>query len=185
MDATDVGGGVRHFEIPGVVGSETADDVDLLERLLDRRGARHRRGDIDGLELRADVTRLQARDVSVARRCRQPSVGVEVNAPPRLADAAAQFSGAVVVAVDQRRRLQDPRDPGVLERRGDPGAAISSAASNKRETFPFANRNAVVSGSVGRGKQLGDGARQLGTAKGFGEARQRGVERVRVRIAGD
>ena len=87
------------------------DDVDLLDRLADRRVAGDRRRDIDRPELPSDAARVKPRHVGhqrvrlALRRCRW-------RGPAMLTLVIlAQLLGDVVVAVDQRRALEDAVDP--------------------------------------------------------------------------
>ena len=121
MDAAHVGGGAREREGLGITRDDLAHEVDLLERLLDLHGARLVGRDEHRPELPADHSAPQSRDIGVVMHGRLLETLAQVNRPALLALALGQGLGPVVVPVDQRRRLENARDPRLVVGRGRGG----------------------------------------------------------------
>ena len=109
VDSYDFVGGAGEREVLWVGFDHPLDDVDLLDRVADGGVACDLRGDIDRPELPADAAGMKPRHVGHQRL--GPLVGAARQALYLQAVILAQLLGDVVVAVDQRRRLEDAVDP--------------------------------------------------------------------------
>ena len=116
VDAHDVVGGPRQLEVARIGFHHSIDGIDLLERRADRRIAGHFGRDVDRPELPADTALVKPRHVGHQRMVR-PTVGAAREALDAEIVILAQLFGDVVVAVDQRRALEDSIDPRLDVRR--------------------------------------------------------------------
>ncbi len=110
VDAADIGGGGGEFERVGVARDDLADEIDLLERLdhLILLGLAGR--DEHRPELPADHALPQSRDIGVVGVGERGEPLGEIEREPPLALAPAQRFRPIIMAVDQRRCLEDLRD---------------------------------------------------------------------------
>ena len=111
VDADDVVGGIGLLEIARVGRDEALHDVDLFQRVADRAVAVDLGGDVDRPELPADPALPKPRHVG--HQGLFPLVGAAGEAFGPAAVIFAQLLGEVVVAVDQRRGLQDAVNAGL------------------------------------------------------------------------
>ena len=105
-------------------GDEAADDVDLLQRHLDRARPGDVGGNVDRPELAADMAGAQPLEVGLERPGERTAV--ERHLLYRAGEPLAQLPGEVVVAVDDGGGGEDAlgtRQRGIARRFGDHGGS--------------------------------------------------------------
>ena len=124
LDAAHIGSRRGEFEILGVTRHDAANDIDLFERRLHRLRA----GDIGWHphrpELPANAPLMKARNVGLERAFELSAVRGQIDAPPFLAELAAQLFGPVIMPIDDRLALQHgigSGEIGIIGRSGGAG----------------------------------------------------------------
>ena len=107
----DFGGGLGEHEGVGVRAHHALDDVDLVERGLNRLRAGLAGGDVERPELPADLALAQTRDVGLQRLGELAGVARQIDRLDRAVIGGAQFPGEVVMPVDHRGLRQHPLHP--------------------------------------------------------------------------
>ena len=110
VDAHDVVGGARELKVLRISVDHPPCDIDLLDGLADCRVAGHRAVDVDRPELPTDAAPVEPRHVG-HQRVRRPLVGAAREPGDAALVILGELFGDIVVAVDQRGRLEDSVDP--------------------------------------------------------------------------